>query len=194
MLVSAEFLLLQLISLHCLCESHFITMGSSSSSCCEQHLAPNNNPLLWVLVNGFCIVASASLLILTLTDQEESASSVYLPYSLVTTIIWCIELGIKMKYHAPNWQLFLELAVAFYFTFDSSRTIYMWTVVKDRPESLEYGLIFDTFIFTLGTMIDAIPFWTNKEHLAGETEQPVTDLELQVDTNVKKDSIESQLV
>jgi hypothetical protein len=162
----------------------------------KKHLSPNNNPLPWVIINGLCAVCSISLFILTVTGQEANARSVYVAYNLITTIIWIIELAIKIKYHAPNWQLIFEIIIVLYFVVDSMRTIYLWVVLNDRPSTLKYTLLFDSFIFILGTLIDAIPFWTNKDLLADEQVggQTPGDLELNVEGQTEKEIVESQMV
>ena len=156
-------------------------------SFCRTHLSPNNNPLLWVIINAVCALASLTLLIMCIKGYEAGAQKVYLEYSVITTISWCIELGIKMRYHSPDWLLLLELLVAIYFTVDSTRTIYLWAALKQRPETLTYSLAVDFCIFIAGTVVDAIPLWRNKELTDPSVE---SDLSL----NANKEPIQSQMV
>jgi hypothetical protein len=136
----------------------------------KKHLSPNNNRMLWVIINSLCSVSSISLLILTVIGHEAKARRVYVSYNLSTTILWMIQLTLKIKYHAPNWQLIVEFIIVFYFVLDSMHTIYLWVVLNDRPLTLKYTLALDSFIFILGTLIDAIPLllWTNKDLLVRE--------------------------
>jgi hypothetical protein len=105
-----------------------------------------------------------------------------------------IQLALKIKYHAPNWQLIFEVIIVVYFVVDSMRTIYLWVVLNDRPVTLNYTLAFDSFIFIVGTLIDAIPFWTNKDLLAVEEVGGQADLELKVEGQTEKEMVESQMV
>ena len=160
----------------------------------KKYLSPNNNPMLWVIVNGLMAVCAISLFILSVTGQEAGARRVYVSYNLSTTIIWMIQLALKIKYHAPNWQLIFEVIIVVYFVVDSMRTIYLWVVLNDRPSTLKYTLAFDSFIFIVGTLIDAIPFWTNKDLLAVEEVGGQADLELKVEGQTEKEMVESQMV
>jgi hypothetical protein len=99
-----------------------------------------------------------------------------------------------LKFHAPNWQLWIEMMVALYFLIDTTRTVYLWTARREEPESLKYSLIVDTIVFILGAGIDAIPFWTNMELLDAELEQAPSDLQLEEDVNKVPEKVVSQMV
>jgi hypothetical protein len=128
--------------------------------------APSRAPLKWLAVNLVCWVASLVLLAhlllsLLLWEVEGDASlkpvaaSLYLIWNFSTTVVWCVESGLKFleQQHvlAPTsrpssssqplgsgWALRLEVAVAIYFLADSIHLLIQWRL---RDDDLEANLL-----------------------------------------------------
>jgi hypothetical protein len=157
---------------------------------CRQILSPDNIPGLCVILNG--ISAIVSCILVTLVFTGHNIAFMYLEYNLISTILWCCTLGMKlepMEGMRPTLKQMAELVVALYFLVDSGLTIYMWTIGK--RDSITVGMAMRSLLFT-GAWIDSILYWRKKE-------QEYKSLELQEEgedpwsTNFDDDEITGDL-
>mmetsp|Transcript_25978 Transcript_25978/g.36617 ORF Transcript_25978/g.36617 Transcript_25978/m.36617 type:complete len:175 (+) Transcript_25978:35-559(+) len=112
---------------------------------------PEKNPPFWIVVNGLCLLFSVVLLVLILIAEEESrgkkfAKRCYLLYDFVTTLVWCVEVGLIVWYHgnASSWERRIELLLASYFVPESSYALY-----RSKVKKQDLNTIFLTVVLSL---------------------------------------------
>lgn len=91
-------------------------------------IAPEVNPMVWLIINSYCLALSYMMLLILIQAPDGSvlwkiASGQYFEYNFVTTIIWCIEIGVTMWYDRIMHNTFtsgqvIEFLFAVYFIWD----------------------------------------------------------------------------
>jgi hypothetical protein len=110
---------------------------SRLQSCCNVILSisPDKAPLPWACINSFCFLWSTLLIAAILRTagplERIYGTVLYLTWNLVTTVIWCIEIGLIILYRRRRSTLihWIELIAAVYFFQDSIRLMQM---IRDR--------------------------------------------------------------
>ncbi|GKY94770.1 hypothetical protein MPSEU_000442200 [Mayamaea pseudoterrestris] len=129
-----------------------LQLPTCSSRCYDFSIAcsPDLAPMPWACINFVCLLWS-TLLIFAIYQTEGPLERVfgtqlYLSWNLVTTIIWCFEIGLIVTYRKTkstyiNW---LELVAAVYF-FQDSITL-MQLVFSMEPDDDIQGEVLDAVI------------------------------------------------
>jgi len=102
-------------------------------------------------VNSLCLLASVVLFMLITIAEEESrgknfATRCYLFYDFITTLVWCVEIGLMVWYHgnASNWESRIELLLAGYFASESSYALH-----RSKVKKQDLNTIFITVVLSL---------------------------------------------
>lgn len=111
-------------------------------------MTPDNNPLLWLILNFICFFTSLILIFVELRCEDDStimkfAVRSYLVYDLFTTIVWVIETAMelytagqvdndfKIEFTRSNTVVVLHMLFAVLFLWDSIIAVCKWKAHED---------------------------------------------------------------
>jgi hypothetical protein len=165
-------------------ESPVLSRKPPCSSRCYQLLiagSPDLAPLPWACINFVCLLWS-TLLIFAIHNTEGPLERVfgtqlYLTWNLVTTVIWCIEIGLIIMYRKSKSTFihWIELVAAVYF-FQDSITL-MKLVIEMEPDDDIEGELLDAVINSFAYLyqfIDSLYLFSQRRRR--ECNEPVESL------------------
>jgi hypothetical protein len=123
---------------------------------------PEFNPFPWIVINALCCAWSVWL-IYALHDTDTPRERIlgthlYLIWNFVTTIMWCVEVGLIVSYSSPSWVRKVELVLAFYFMIEALQVAKDWKE-PDNQIWLEY------FDLSLNSLAYLFELYMSMKHL-----------------------------
>lgn len=119
-----------------------------------QSWTPKNSPVPWITVNVLCFASSAALFLVTLIAEDDSqyrifAKQSYLFWNFSTTVVWCVEVGLRVyaSRREVKLQQRIELAVAAYFTTDSAILLHKFKVKKEDIDVVLFEVAINTLAY-----------------------------------------------
>lgn len=166
---------------------------SSSFANCVAHTAqwaPVQRPTAWLGVNILCALASFivlahSLAALDLSAYHPSAEALYFVYSAVTTVLWCLEIGLTVWERRWTEQpltaiTYAELLLAVVFGYDSIALALAWRLNQGDLEVNAWDAGLNALAYLYAAWETSRMLARGARTIATEPYEPVEDVHSEV--------------